>query len=89
MHIAIVSHGREQFALQKSKSEEKGQVHDLSKALVDEGISLHVCGTYAGWKGITEEDFPGHVNVSAAGPAQINDYRSVGYIVIKIKKQTD
>ena len=86
MHIAIVTHGREQFALQKSKQGEKPKVHDLTQQLVKEGVSLHVCGTYAGWKGLSEEDFPGYVNVAAAGPAQINDYLALGFIKIVVKK---
>lgn len=86
MPVAIVTHGREQFALQKTKSNEEPKVHDLTRQLVKEGVNLHVCGTYAGWKGLTEEDFPDYVNVSAAGPAQINDYIAVGYIKVKIKK---
>ena len=86
MPIAIVTHGREQFALQKSKLGDNKKVHDLTQQLVKEGVNLHVCGTYAGWKGLTEEDFPEYVNVSAAGPTQINDYIAVGYLKVKIKK---
>ena len=86
MPVAIVTHGREQFALQKTKDGDKPKVHGLTQQLVKEGVSLHVCGTYAGWKGLSEEDFPEYVNVSAAGPAQINDYIAVGYLKVKIKQ---
>lgn len=86
MPVAIVTHGREQFALQKKKQGDKPKVHDLTQQLVKDGVTLHVCGTYAGWKGLTEEDFPEYVNVAAAGPAQINDYTAVGFIKIVIKK---
>ena len=86
MPVAIVTHGREQFALQKAETNKEQKVHGLTQQLVKEGVSLHVCGTYAGWKGLSEEDFPEYVNVSAAGPAQINDYIAVGYIKVKIKK---
>lgn len=86
MPIAIVTHGREQFALQKTKQGGNTKVHDLTQQLVKEGVSLHVCGTYAGWKGLSEDDFPEYVNVSAAGPAQINDYIALGYLKVKIKK---
>jgi hypothetical protein len=50
-------------------------------------VPVHVCGTYAGWRGLTEEDFPEHINVSASGPAQINDYKSVGYLPIVIRSE--
>ena len=86
IHIAVVTHGNEQFALQKNKQKTEAPVHSLTQQLVKDGVALHVCGTHAEHKGITEEDFPEYVNVAAAGPAQINDYKSVGYILIKIKK---
>jgi len=47
-------------------------------------IQLHVCGTYAAWNNVSEEEFPDYVDVTAAGPATINDYISLGYILIKI-----
>ncbi len=86
MPVAIVTHGREQFALQAIKQDDNQKVHSLTQQLVRDGVNLHVCGTYAGWKGLTEEDFPDYVNVSAAGPAQINDYTAVGYVKVVIKR---
>jgi intracellular sulfur oxidation DsrE/DsrF family protein len=80
MPIAIVTHGREQFALTKKNQAKNKKVHSLTQALKKEGIQLHVCGTYAGWEGLTDEDFPEYVDVSAAGPAQINDYKAVGFL---------
>lgn len=85
LEIAIVTHGDEQFALQKTKDKKYKKVHSLTQQLVKEdNVPLHVCGTYAGWKGVEEEDFPDYVDVAAAGPATINDYISLGYILIKI-----
>jgi len=84
LHIAIVTHGNEQFALQKSKQGKKKKVHKITKSLVSKGVALHVCGTHAGWKGVSEEDFPDYVDVATAAPAQINDYRSLGYELIVI-----
>lgn len=86
MQIAVVTHGRELFALQNSKQKSAAPVHTLTQQLVKDGVALHVCGTYAARKGLSEEDFPEYVNVAAAGPAQINDYIAVGYIRIKITK---
>ena len=82
--VAIVTHGREQFALQKQKKDGNKKVHSLTQQLVSKDIQLHVCGTHAEWRGVTEEDFPEYVNVAATGPAQINDYLSVGYVLVKI-----
>ena len=83
LDIAIVTHGEEQFALTRGNRESEPKVHDLAENLVeDQQVSLHVCGTYAQWHGVEPEEFPGFVDVAAAGPAQINDYRALGYIVI-------
>jgi intracellular sulfur oxidation DsrE/DsrF family protein len=84
--IAVVTHGNEMFALQTKQAGSAAGVHSLTQQLVKDGVALHVCGTYAGYKGLSEEDFPEYVNVAAAGPAQINDYVAVGYIRIKITK---
>ena len=53
--VAIVTHGREQFALQKNKNNSQKKIHSLTQSLKKENVPLHVCGTYAGWKGLTEE----------------------------------
>lgn len=84
--VAIVTHGQEQFALQKKNTDKAQPVHSLTQQLGKEGVTLHVCGTYAGWKGVSEEDFPEYVNVSPAGPAQINDYKAIGYVLVKISR---
>ena len=86
--VAIVTHGREQFALAKNNRNVDKKVHSLTQALQKEGVPLHVCGTYAGWEGMTEEDFPEYVDVSAAGPAQINDYKAVGFLHIIIDEDS-
>jgi len=87
MPIAIVTHGREMFSLQNNnEAKSAAKVRQISQQLVKDGVTLHVCGTYAGYKGLSEEDFPEFVNVAAAGPAQINDYIAVGYQRIRLKK---
>jgi intracellular sulfur oxidation DsrE/DsrF family protein len=86
LDVAIVTHGREQFALQKQQQKGEKKVHSLSQQLVKEGVPIHICETHAQWRDVTAEDFPEYVNVAAAGPAQINDYVAVGYILIIINK---
>jgi len=86
LDIAIVTHGNEQFALQKAKQEKYKKIHSLTQQLTQkDNVPLHVCGTYAGWKGVSEEAFPDYVDVAAAGPATINDYIALGYTLIKIE----
>lgn len=84
--IAVVSHGREMFALKKDPAHANTPVKRLTQQLVADGVSLHVCGTYATRRGLSEEDFPDYVNVAAEGPAQINDYVAVGYLHIKLER---
>lgn len=85
LEVAIVTHGNEQFALTSNNNKKYKKVHSLTQQLVQQdNVPLHVCGTYAGWKGVSEEEFPEYVDVAAAGPATINDYKALGYILIKI-----
>ncbi|MFO7602286.1 MAG: DsrE family protein [Gammaproteobacteria bacterium] len=88
--IAVVTHGREQFALTQKNQKTSEAAHNNVRSLIqDSKVQVHVCGTYAGWRGLTEEDFPDYVNVSASGPAQINDYKAVGYLPIVIGTKKD
>jgi intracellular sulfur oxidation DsrE/DsrF family protein len=87
LDMAVVTHGKEQFSLQSDKKKQYQQVHSLVESLdKDENIPVHVCGTYASWQGITPEDFPAYVDVAPEGPAQINNYKELGYILVKLKK---
>lgn len=87
LEMAVVSHGQEMFALQKSAQAENMQPHRLARQLVkQEGITVHVCETYAGWKGVAAEAFPDYIDVAPAGPAQINNYLALGYIRIVVPK---
>jgi intracellular sulfur oxidation DsrE/DsrF family protein len=87
--IAVVTHGQEQFALQRNRDTEQPAVHQQVRSLIDDEVPLYVCGTYAGWRGLSDEDFPDYVNVAAAGPAQINDYVALGYTRVLIRIRPD
>ena len=88
LSIAIVTHGREQFSLtQKNQSSHQTEHNKVRSLIEDNNVQVHVCGTYAGWRGLSTEDFPDYVNVSAAGPAQINDYKALGYLLLVIKSK--
>ena len=85
LEIAVVTHGREQFALQKTSSAEYQKVHKEVELLAkSENIPVHVCQTFASWNGVEPEDFPDYVSVSTTGPQQVNDYVDLGYTLIKI-----
>jgi len=83
--VAIVTHGREQFALTSKNSQSAEVAHSLVKQLVNESqIKVHVCETFASWQNISAEDFPDYVDVSPTGPAQINDYLELDYELITL-----
>ena len=85
--IAVVSHGQEQFSLTKDKQKDYQKVHKGIQSLVkDNDIPVHVCGTYADWHDVEESDFPDYVDVAAAGPVQINDYRKLGYLLVGLQQ---
>ena len=82
--IAIVTHGTEQFDLTIDKKK-NSKAHSIVEKLVkSDEVDVHVCGTHAEWYDVMPEDFPDYVNVSAEGPAQINDYQELGYILIEL-----
>ena len=80
MHIAVVTHGKEQFGLMTSEAKNKKEVHQAVKSLVQNNdVPVHVCGTHASWYGKGEKDFPDYVDVTPAGPTQIANYEDMGY----------
>ena len=84
--IAVVTHGREQFGLLANEADGPlADIHSRAQQLRAEEIDLHVCGVHAGWDGYTPEDFPAYVDVSASGPAQIRDYRNIGFVLIELE----
>lgn len=85
--IAVVTHGKEQFALTREKREQFAGVHASVERLArDQDIPVHVCETYATMHRVEAEAFPDYVAVTAAGPVQIKNYQEVGYVLIKLSR---
>lgn len=82
--VAVVTHGEEMFGLETSVRDSYTEVHQTVRSLLAEDVTVHACGTFAGWRGLAEEHFPDYVDLSASGPAQINDYLALGYARIVI-----
>ena len=80
--FAVVSHGREEFALQSKYRDEHVEVHRAVQSLVADEVPVHVCETHAGWYGVTAEDFPDYVDVAPTGPGQVRAYLDLGYDLI-------
>ena len=78
--MALVSHGQEMFALQEKDKAKNAALHEQVQSLKrDKGIPVHVCETYAGWKGVAPEAFPAYVDVAPSGPTQNNNYLALDY----------
>lgn len=82
--IAVVSHGREQFAL-LAQATEFADIQQGMRALIeDTQVNVHVCGANAERAGISPEEFVSFVDVAAHGPIQIRDYEALGYVRLKM-----
>jgi intracellular sulfur oxidation DsrE/DsrF family protein len=77
--FAVVSHGREEFALQSQYQDEFAQVHQQVRSLVAGDVPVYVCATHASRRGVSAEDFPDYVNVAPTGPGQIQLYLQMDY----------
>jgi intracellular sulfur oxidation DsrE/DsrF family protein len=84
-NFAVVSHGREEFALQSKYQAENAEIHQQVQSLVSDDVPVHVCETHAGWYGVSAEDFPEYVNVAPTGPGQISLYQELGYELIVVE----
>lgn len=84
--LAVVSHGREEFALLQSRRADKPGLHQTVQALVEEDVPVVVCGTHASWLDKRPEDFPDYVEVAPAGPTAIRNYEAMGFRRIVIER---
>jgi intracellular sulfur oxidation DsrE/DsrF family protein len=83
--FAVVSHGKEEFALQTKYQTELTEIHQQVQSLVAEDVPVYVCETHAGWYGVSAADFPAYVNVAPTGPGQIKLYEELDYELIVIE----
>lgn len=59
--MALVIHGREMFALQTEGRASSPAAHKIAGTLSRDGIPVHVCETYAGWRGLGRGNFPAYI----------------------------
>lgn len=84
--IAVVTHGNEQFSLSRQQQGARQDLHEAVQSLVrEQQVEVAVCATYASWRQVTPEDFPDYVQVAESAPARINDFRQLGYTVIRLR----
>lgn len=85
LDIAVVSHGREMFALTKENAASSPESHKAVRSLLGGNVKVHVCGAYAEHKKVDQSAFPEYIDVASHGPELIRDYLSLGYTHIKIR----
>jgi len=87
MPMALVTHGQEMFALQTTQQAGNPKIHQLAESLSrDQGIPVHVCETYAGWRGLAPENFPAYIDVAPSGPSQIRNYEMLDYLRVLVPR---
>lgn len=91
LDIVIVSHGRELVTFVKP---EPGEVmSDVAQAFqtmkTTQDVTIYICEVAASWLGYFPEDFMDFIDVAPSGPAQINDYKALGYTMVVIEDLTD
>ncbi len=74
--------GNEQFALTTENESKFPLLHQGVRDLGESGVDVHVCETFASWSNVTADAFPDYVDVAPSGPAQINNYVAMGYLLV-------
>lgn len=82
LDIVILSHGRELNAL--SREQQTQSYMQVFETFSQQGVSIHVCEVVAGRLNKTPDDFPRFIDVTPSGTAQLNDYKKLGYSVIRV-----
>lgn len=85
MKFAVVSHGREEFALLSENQAKQPRLHAAIKQWVADDVPVHVCATHASWEGKSKADFTDYIDVVEAGPTQIRDYQRKGYALVRVR----
>lgn len=56
------------------------------ESISNDNVDIHVCGTYANVKGLGDGDFLPFIDVSPNAPAQLADYKNLGFEHIVLEK---
>ena len=87
LDIAVVTHGQEMFALQASQKKAHRQIHSEVEQLVKtDKVAVHVCGTHASWRNLDKEHFVDFVDFGPSAPSQLNNYRDLGFVVVRLRR---
>ena len=86
LDVVVVSHGSEQFQLQKNLVSDQPEAIATLQSLSGEGMNIHVCGVHYAWNNVSEDSYLDFIDVAPSGPARINDYKNLGYKKILLRK---
>lgn len=86
LSIAMVSHGDEIISLSQDNKRNHKTTHKLLQKLVTQNdLLFHICGAMARMNGLDPDDFPDYVDVVPYGPAQVEDYLSLGFELVDLE----
>ena len=88
MQIAVVSHGREQFALLRDSSLAFPEIHKgVQRLTSDHDVELELCLGHANMRGFNASDFADYVSIEDSGPSRIAAYEALGYdkVIVSIE----
>ncbi len=86
LNIVVLSHGDEMFALQTELKGLHEGLHSLAEQLVSEhDIQIQVCGSYAFFSDISASAFPNYIDVVPSAPAEIENYRLMGFKMVNLE----
>jgi intracellular sulfur oxidation DsrE/DsrF family protein len=86
IEIALVSHGGEMFDLaERENRHNQPEIKQLA-SISDSGVDIHVCGNFASYQQLGDDDFLKFVDVAPSAPAQLNDYQNLGFELIRLEK---
>lgn len=87
--MALVTHGQEMFGLQAGRRGSNPGIQRLAETLSrEQGIPVHVCETFAGWRGLGAEHFPDYIDVAPSGPSQLRNYEMLDYVRVVVPNAT-
>lgn len=86
LQIAMMSHGDEIISLSEGNKHNHKATHKLLQKLVTQNnLLFHICGTMARMNGLDPDDFPDYIDVVPYGPAQVEDYQSLGFELVDLE----
>lgn len=83
LSLMLVSHGNESLTLaHEPDSVLSRQLETLGD---NQALSVSVCGTYAGWRGLSPADFPDYLQVLDSADSALTRQRAAGALIVRLR----